>query len=102
MSDRSSERRRAAQLARHYRDQENLTIAEIARRLGRAEATITVYLYDPTGEKAKAVKARYQGTSRGCGATTQPRNGKGDAYAYCKTCHPDLVQCHLRGALDDD
>jgi hypothetical protein len=34
MSDRVSERRRAAQLARHYRDQEDLTIAEIARRLG--------------------------------------------------------------------
>jgi hypothetical protein len=25
---------------------------------------------------------------RGCGAYTQPRNGKGDAYAYCKRCHP--------------
>jgi len=38
LSDRVSERRRAARLARHYRDQENLPIAEIARRLGRAEA----------------------------------------------------------------
>jgi len=46
MSDRVSERRRAAQLARHYRDQENLTIAEIARRLGRAEPTVKAYLYD--------------------------------------------------------
>ena len=46
MSDRVSERRRAAQLARHYRDQENLPIAEIARRLGRAEATVKAYLYD--------------------------------------------------------
>ena len=48
MSDRVSERRRAAQLARHYRDQEDLTIAEIARRLGRAEATVKAYLYDPS------------------------------------------------------
>jgi hypothetical protein len=48
MSDRVNERRRAAQLARHYRDQENLTIAEIARRLGRAEATVKAYLYDPS------------------------------------------------------
>ena len=48
MSDRVDERRRAAQLARHYRDQENLTIAEIARRLGRAEATVKAYLYDPS------------------------------------------------------
>ena len=34
--DRVSERWRAAALARHYRDQESLTIAEIARRVGRA------------------------------------------------------------------
>jgi hypothetical protein len=34
------------------------------------------------------VKARYQGVCRGCGAYTQPRNGKGDAYRYCKGCHP--------------
>jgi len=44
INDRVSERRRAAQLARHYRDQENLTIREIARRLGRAEATVKAYL----------------------------------------------------------
>ena len=88
MLDRVSERRRAAQLARHYRDQEGLSIAEIARRLGRAEATIKAYLYDPTGDKARAVKARYRGVCRGCGAPTAPRNGKGDAYAYCKACHP--------------
>ena len=48
MSDRVSERRRAAQLARHYRDHERLPVAEIARRLGRAEATVKAYLYDPT------------------------------------------------------
>ena len=44
MSDGVSERRGAAQLARHYRDQENPTIAEIAQRLGRAEATVKAYL----------------------------------------------------------
>ena len=43
---------------------------------------------DLTGEKARAVKARYVGVGRGCGAYTQPHNGKGDAYAYCKACHP--------------
>jgi hypothetical protein len=47
--------------------------------------------YDPTGEKARAVKARYQGLCRGCGAYTQPRNGKGDAYRYCKRCHSGAV-----------
>jgi hypothetical protein len=48
--------------------------------------------WDPTGEKARAVKARYVGVCRGCGAYTQPRNGKGDAYAYCKRCHPGAIQ----------
>ena len=80
--DRVCERRRAA-LARHYPDLEDLSIKEIARRLGRAEATVNAYLYDPSGEKARAVKARYVGVCLGCGAYTQPRNGKGDAYAYC-------------------
>ena len=47
---------------------------------------------DPTGEKARAVKARYVSVCRGCGAYTQPRNGKGDAYAYCKRCHPGAIQ----------
>ena len=56
------QRRRAAALARHYRDQEKLAIAKIARRLGRAQATVKAYLYDPTGEKARAVKRRYQGS----------------------------------------
>ena len=82
------ERRRAVALARHYRQFEGLSIRQIADRLGRSPATIKAYFYDPTGEKAKAVKARYVGVCRGCGAYTQPRNGKGDAYAYCKECHP--------------
>ena len=89
--DRVQERRRAVALAYHYRDEEGLSIAEIARQLGRAKATVKAYLYDPTGEKARAVKARYVGVCRGCGAYTQPRNGKGDAYRYCKACHPGAI-----------
>ena len=91
MTDRVSERRRAAQLARHYRDEEDLTIAEIARRLRRAEATVKAYLYDPTGAKARAVKERYRGVCRNCGAPTSARNGKGDAYAHCKRCSPGAI-----------
>jgi len=86
------ERRRAVALARHYREFEGLSIGQIAQRLGRSPATIKAYFYDPTGEKARAVKVRYQGVCRGCGAYTQPRNGKGDAYAYCKVCHPGAIQ----------
>ena len=46
--DRVRERRKAAALARHYREEEGLSIAEIARKLGRAEATVKAYLYDPS------------------------------------------------------
>ena len=46
--DRVHERRRAAALARHYRDAEGLSIWEISRRLGWAEATVKAYLYDPS------------------------------------------------------
>jgi hypothetical protein len=88
MTDRVSERRRAAQLACNYRDQEGLTIAEIARRLGRADGTVKAYLYDPVGDKAREVKARYRGVCRGWRAPTSARSGKVDAYAYCKRCRP--------------
>ena len=85
------ERRRAVALARHYREFEGLSIRQIADRLGRSPATVKAYFYDATGEKARAVKARYVGVCRGCGAYTRPRNGKGDAYAYCKACHPGAI-----------
>jgi AraC-like DNA-binding protein len=92
MYDRVVERRRAVALARHFREAEGLSIAQIAEQLDRSPATIKAYFYDPTGEKARAVKARYVGVCRGCGAYTQPRNGKGDAYGYCKACRPGASQ----------
>ncbi len=69
-----------------------MSIVQIADRFGRSPATVKAYFYDPTGEKARAVKARYVGVCRGCGGYTQPRNGKGDAYSYCKACHPGAIE----------
>jgi AraC-like DNA-binding protein len=91
-TDRTAERRRAVALARHYRECEGLSNRQIADRLGCSPATIKACFYDPTGGKARAVKARYVGVCRGCGAYTQPRNGKGDAYAYCKACRPGAIE----------
>jgi hypothetical protein len=71
--DRGAERRRAAALAHHYRDDEQLSIAEIARRLGRAPATVKGYLYDPTGEKANAVKAAIAATAATAARTPRSR-----------------------------
>jgi hypothetical protein len=42
------ERRRAVALARHYREFEDLSIRQIADRLGRSPATVKAYFYDPT------------------------------------------------------
>jgi AraC-like DNA-binding protein len=97
--DRVGERRRAVALAHHFREAEGLSIAQIADRLGRSPATVKAYFYDPTGEKARAVKARYVGVCHSCGAYTQPRNGKGDAYAYCKRCHPGAIERRWRREL---
>ena len=59
--DRVTERRRAVALAQHFREAERLSIKQIADRLGRSPATVKAYFYDPTGEKARAVEARYLG-----------------------------------------
>jgi AraC-like DNA-binding protein len=85
------ERRRAVALARHYREFEGLSIRQIADRLGRSPATVKAYFYDPTGENARAGKARYARVCRGCGAYPQPPNGEGDAPRSGNHCHPAAI-----------
>ena len=82
MTDRVSERRRAAQLARHYGDQEGLAIAEIARRLGRAESTVKAYLYDPIGDKAREVKGPLPGRLPGLRRADQRAQRQGRRVRY--------------------
>jgi hypothetical protein len=51
--DRVVERRRAVALARHFREGEGLSIAQIGDRLGRSPATIKAYFYDPSDDNKR-------------------------------------------------
>ena len=59
-TDRVVERRRAVALARHYREAEGLSIAQIADRLGRSPATIKAYFYDPSDANKRPTDSRVQ------------------------------------------
>lgn len=79
------QRQRASALARHYRDVERLSIAEIAQRLGRSPASVRAYLHDPDGTKIKRLKETYRGRCSRCGRLTSgtgPRNAR----ALCAGC----------------
>jgi transcriptional regulator with XRE-family HTH domain len=86
VAERGAERTRAARLARYYRDEQHLTVRQIAGLLGRAPSTISAYLYDPHGIKAKHVKARYRGVCQECGASTWGP-GPSAAASLCARCN---------------
>ena len=72
-----SERRRAVELARHIREVEGRSIAQVAERLGRSPARVKAYFYDPTGEKARAVR----GDTSACAAAARPTPSRATAKA---------------------
>jgi hypothetical protein len=80
------ERRRAVALAHHYREFEGLSISQIAGRLGRK-----AYFYDPTGEKARAVKARYRGGVAAAPPHPAPQR-QGRRLRLCKACHSGAIE----------
>jgi predicted transcriptional regulator len=64
--DRVLERRRAVALARHFREAEGLSIAQIAARLGRSPATIKAHFDDPTdANKGPSREAEAEAGGRG-------------------------------------
>ena len=80
------ERRRAAALARHYRDVEHLKTREIARRLRRSPATVRAYLCDPDASRARRVKDSYRGRCHRCGQATSG-SGPGQPRTICGRCN---------------
>ena len=64
--DRSVERRRAVALARHFREAEGLSIAQIADRLGRSPATIKAYFYDPSEATKRLTDSPRDDSRAGC------------------------------------
>jgi bifunctional DNA-binding transcriptional regulator/antitoxin component of YhaV-PrlF toxin-antitoxin module len=97
--------RRAVALARHYREFEGLSIREIAEGLGRSPATVKAYFYDPTGEKARAVKLRLApGALR---SITSGRDRRAVLQHYCMDAtlppvseeHRQFVGLQSRGTL---
>jgi hypothetical protein len=89
--DRVEERRRAVQLARHHREAEACRSRRSTSDSAAPPATVKAYFYDPTGEKGKAVKARFARGDWPAPGTVTALNGKGDAYAYGKNCHPGAI-----------
>ena len=83
------ERRRAVALAQHPRENEGLSIAEIANRLRRSPATVNGYFSRPPATRPTRSNAATRRVSIAAHPTSA-RNGKGDAYH--KTCHPDAIQ----------
>ena len=48
--------------------------------------------FRPDRRKGLRGQGRYRGYCRTCGADTSPRNGKGDAYLYCRRCRPGAAE----------
>lgn len=84
------ERVTRGELVREYRrliDEEGMTTREVARLFGKSISAVRNLLADPTGEKQRKRRQRYQGTCQGCGKPTTGCNGPGNAPRWCWDCY---------------
>jgi hypothetical protein len=65
------DRRRAVALAHHYRDVEDLSIRQIADRLGRSPATVKAYFYDPSHANKRPTDSPTRGEAAALVLATQ-------------------------------
>jgi hypothetical protein len=79
-----------ALVLKHEGEAIGITTRELARILSAefaeevAVGTVRNYLWDPRGEKARAIKDSYRGTCRSCGEPTSGGDGPDDAREYCQ------------------
>ena len=92
--DRVVERRRAVALARHFREAEGLSVAQIADRLGRSPATIKTYFMTRRGRRAGRSRL---GTSA-CTAAAAPTHRRGTARATPTRTASAAIRARSRGA----
>lgn len=87
---RSVERARAAAIALHLRDSENLAPAEIAERLGVSASTVRSYLSDPDGSKSRSRREGYRGVCMHCGIRKTSGSGPTRSRTLCVPCAREL------------
>jgi AraC-like DNA-binding protein len=85
-----------AQAYKIRQEHPDLTIADIARRLGRSPSTVAKYFTDPTATKARERKHAYRGicATEGCENPTSAGDGRGRAREHCRNCENASRRVH--------
>ena len=90
-----------AQAYKIRQEHPDLTIADIARRLGRSPSTVAKYFSDPTATKARERKHTYRGAcaTEGCENPTSAGDGRGRARERCRSCENASRRVHTEDSV---